>query len=682
MSAQFSLKATFGMIPKTSVLEEKENKLKHEFEEFTAYSESEELARYKELEAFITSKEFEDIKKEINSKKYPGSEPFEKEKKYKELKKSKRIKTYYQVKDSKELKDYESFKGSDKLANYQELDLFFTSPEFEEFKKSLIQQKEEKTKEIKEKQANYKNLKSKYKWFFALKDSKQLADFNNFKDSKELEDFESRKEYIDSVNFDELKVDLENKKKEKQDELNQITSRFNELKGIKKSVKKGEEFEEKDEFDNLQRTINSKEHQKAIKELKLENLDEFKKLKAFQKLEKSSQIKNYFKFKESEKYKNFLELEGTEEIDSYLELEKEVNSTEFKSLIAEVKNIKFENTEEYKKQQAYKSLKKSSEIKQYFKFKDSEKLAIYKELNESQEISDFEDLEAYINSDEFKEEKKYLLVKDKFKLSEEFKQAEEFKGLKNSEKIKWYLKLEKHNDFATLNEWELSFEDDFDGTKLDADKWMSGYYWGKNLLNDDYVQVNEKQFYKESNLELSNSNLKIVTRQEKVLGKVWDPSMGFYNKELDYTSGLINTGQYFRQQYGLFKAKIKVSHSYPIHHAFWLLGEKITPEIDIFKYGKKSASKLEVANYWNGNGKMKKSLGGLNFSKDYFIYSLEWTPEKLVWKINDVVLFEQTEGLPTEPMYMVLSSGISQEGNPMVPASMEVDWVRAYKKSE
>lgn len=685
MSAQFSLKATFGMIPKTSVLEEKENKLKQEFEDFTAYSESEELARYKELEAFVTSKEFEDIKKEINSKKYQGSEPFEKEKKYKELKKSKRIKTYYQVKDSKELMVYITFKDSEKLANYQELNQFFTSPEFEEFKRSMIQQKEEKTKEIKKKQANYKNLKNKYKWFFALKESKQLADFNNFATSKELDDFHTQKDYIESVNFDALKADIENQKKEKQNELAQITTRFNELKALKKLVKKGEEFVENDEFNDLQKTIQSKELLNAIKGLKLENLEEFKKLKGFQKLEKSSQIKNYFKFKESEKYKNFLELDGAEEIDSFLELEKEINSAEFKALIEEVKKIKFENTEEFKKHQEYKSLKKSAEIKQYFKFKDSEKLTIYTELDGSQEITDFEELEAYINTDEFKEEKKYLLIKDKFKLSEEFKQAEEYKSLKNSEKIKWYFKLEKQNDFAKLHEWELTFEDNFDGNKLDADKWMSGYYWGKNLLNDDYVQVNEKQFYKDSNIEVNNGNLKILTKQEKAQGKVWDLNMGFYPKEFDYTSGLINTGQYFRQQYGLFKAKIRVSHSYPIHHAFWLLGEKITPEIDVFKYGKKSPSKLEVANYWNGDDtikKNKKSLGGLNFAKDYFIYSLEWTPEKLIWKINDVVLYEQTEGLPDEPMYIVLSSGISQEGNPAVPCSMDVDWVRAYKKKD
>lgn len=616
MSAQFSLKAKFGMIPKTAVLEEKESNLKQNFEDFNAYLESEEYSRFKELDAFINSKEFTDIKSEINAKKYPASEPYEKEKKYKELKKSKRIKTYYLVNDSKDLNDYISFKDSEKLANYEELNHFFTSPEFDEFKQSLIKQREEKLKEIKDKQLKYKELKKKYKSFFATKDSKQLADLNSFEGSKDQEAFNELKSYIESLNFESLD--------------------------------------------------------------KKENADEFLKLKEFKGLEKSAKIKNYFKFKESAKYKQYLELEGSEEIGNYLELEKEVTSDEFKNEIDAAKNLLFKNTDEFNKQQEYKSLKKSSEIKQYYKFKDSEKLAIYNEINESQELIDFEELEAYINSDEFKEEKKYLLVKDKFKLSEEFKQEQEYKELKKSEKLKWFQKLEKQNNFDKLDEWELTFEDKFDGNSLDKDKWMTGYYWGKNLLNDDYVLVTEKQFFKESNINISNGILSINTKSENVKGKVWDPAMGFYEKDFDYTSGLINTGQVFRQQFGLFKAKIKVDHSYPVHHAFWLRSEQLTPEIDIFKYGKKSASKLEVANYWN-EGDNKKAIGGLNFSKDYFIYSLEWTTEKLVWKINDEVVYEQTEGVPQEAMYIVLSSGILHEGQ-VSGSSMEVDWVRAYTK--
>ncbi|MCK7537093.1 MAG: hypothetical protein MZV63_42100 [Marinilabiliales bacterium] len=59
LKSKFSIFSSLGMIPKASVLEEKENNLKKEFDEFMTYKDSDELARYKELDAFINSPEFE-----------------------------------------------------------------------------------------------------------------------------------------------------------------------------------------------------------------------------------------------------------------------------------------------------------------------------------------------------------------------------------------------------------------------------------------------------------------------------------------------------------------------------------------------------------------------------------------------------------------------------------------------
>ncbi len=86
LKSKFSIYAKMGLIPSTSVLEEKEKRLREEFDAFNEYKKSEELARFKELEAFVTSPEFRTLKKEINAQKYSGSEPFQKEQEYKKLK--------------------------------------------------------------------------------------------------------------------------------------------------------------------------------------------------------------------------------------------------------------------------------------------------------------------------------------------------------------------------------------------------------------------------------------------------------------------------------------------------------------------------------------------------------------------------------------------------------------------
>jgi beta-glucanase (GH16 family) len=74
-------------------------------------------------------------------------------------------------------------------------------------------------------------------------------------------------------------------------------------------------------------------------------------------------------------------------------------------------------------------------------------------------------------------------------------------------------------------------------------------------------------------------------------------------------------------------------------------------------------------------------FSGLDLSQDYFIYTLDWTKDKLTWKINGVVVNEQTKGVPTVPMYLVFSSSITGKTNGAgLPASMEVDWVKCYKE--
>ena len=76
-------------------------------------------------------------------------------------------------------------------------------------------------------------------------------------------------------------------------------------------------------------------------------------------------------------------------------------------------------------------------------------------------------------------------------------------------------------------------------------------------------------------------------------------------------------------------------------------------------------------------------LGGSKFCSDYFIYSLEWTSEKLTWKINDMVVKTQTEGVPQDSMYIIISSGVETDIiNGSLPVSLEVDWIKCYEMKE
>jgi beta-glucanase (GH16 family) len=237
-----------------------------------------------------------------------------------------------------------------------------------------------------------------------------------------------------------------------------------------------------------------------------------------------------------------------------------------------------------------------------------------------------------------------------------------------------------------LKEWELTFEDDFTEGTLDTKKWMTNYYWGDTLLKDTYALPGDKHFYTSGkNLEIADSVLKIITRKETTTGKVWNPLQGFLTQDFDYTSGLISTGKSFRQKYGKVRAKIRMSHA-PVRQAIWMVAETILPQVDVAKM---EQGKLYYGNFWGNiaekggvNKKIRKKTAE-KYTSDYFIYSIEWTPEKLVWKINNKPVLTQTRGIPSEPMYLVLSAGVTNGVTEhQLPAKMEIDWVKIYQKAE
>ena len=152
---------------------------------------------------------------------------------------------------------------------------------------------------------------------------------------------------------------------------------------------------------------------------------------------------------------------------------------------------------------------------------------------------------------------------------------------------------------------------------------------------------------------------------------------------MEYTAGLISTGQSHRQLYGKIEAKVKVEHAHPVKHAFWLVGEKMAPQIDIFRFEDKNAKSLNTGlQLLNGNGPdvISKTVKGARFDHDYFIYSLEWEKGKLTWYINGEKVNEQTKHVPDTPMYIVFSSHLTDEiENLNSTACINVEWIKCYQ---
>ena len=409
---------------------------------------------------------------------------------------------------------------------------------------------------------------------------------------------------------------------------------------------------------------------KEIESLRYKNSDEYSREKEFASLKKAKDLAMYFSTVGGSAIKKFRELDGSEKIGRYEALKSAVSDADFRE---KMKAKDFDSTPEAKKLAEFKQLDSNQEIKDYFKFKASKELENFKNIDGSQRLARFNELKELTATKEFIEKKAWLLDKKRFEKSEEFREVEEYGKLKKDADIIWYFKTKDSNKFDILKHHELIFSDEFDTDKLDPKKWITNYYWGEKLLKDRYSIDTDLQFYTEKeNIEVKNSYLKIFTKPQKINGKAWSPVNGFTTKEFGYTSGLINTGNSFRQKFGIFTAKIKLGDP-ASKSAFWLLGDKITPHIDICR----TTNGKVWFDLFSGANKIAKSTVGARYAGDSFIFTLEWTSQSLVWKINGVEAFRQTENVPQEPMYINLAGGLNKPINGS--SSLEVDWVRVYQ---
>ncbi len=425
-----------------------------------------------------------------------------------------------------------------------------------------------------------------------------------------------------------------------------------------------EESSEPQRFVELEELVTSqdfKDRKKYIQSQRFKDSDAYSRLMDYKAMKKSSLFKAYFRFVSSKFFPDFQKFDNSEEV---------------KKLEAAGED----------KNDEYSTLRKSPGIKAYYKLSRSKDLEAFRKLHDSPELKKFNELENYVNSDEFKSTKKHLESRDKFKKTPEYKQLTDYQELKKSKKLKWYYKCKESGKFNELSKWKLVFSDDFAGQELDRNKWLTSFYWGKKLLKESYSLASDNHFYTDGkNHEVANSMMKLHTRKEQITGQAWDPELGFYPKNFEYTSGLINTGESFRQQYGAFEAKVRMHRSTSVYHAFWMLSDKMVPHIDIFRFSGKKKRRIELNSFWEVKGKRNEirrnsdNVGGIDFSKGFFIYRFEWYPDRMVWKINNTVVKTSHEGIPDEPMYILFSSGV--ESNPSgngLPTTMDIDWVRCF----
>jgi beta-glucanase (GH16 family) len=226
--------------------------------------------------------------------------------------------------------------------------------------------------------------------------------------------------------------------------------------------------------------------------------------------------------------------------------------------------------------------------------------------------------------------------------------------------------------------WQLTFQDEFDGTQLDTGKWVKRYKWGEAQVNG------ELQAYVDDAFQVKDGILTIVGDER---------SATYAGQTFPYTSGVLCS--VFQQKFGYFEARLQVPPGQGMWPAFWLLGKVGSPgvnEIDVHEILGHQPSRAYMTVHWGTDyGSGHQSDGsywdGPDFSAGFHTFGLEWNPDSIIWTIDGVERKRHTgAGVPQVEMYVILNLAIggSWPGPPDAttpfPGRYQIDYVRAYTR--
>lgn len=239
---------------------------------------------------------------------------------------------------------------------------------------------------------------------------------------------------------------------------------------------------------------------------------------------------------------------------------------------------------------------------------------------------------------------------------------------------------------------QVVWEDNFDGSSLDLNKWVYQVGNGTEYGYTTGWGNGERQFYtsRTENVSVSNGTLKLIARSENYGGAA-------------FTSGRIATKGKASWNYGSFEARIKMPTPYldcKIWPAFWMLPDNnnwpTTGEIDIAESGlqyNEGAYNGTIHYNYNGDqfiGTGVKWLGDLD--KDFHKYRVDWTPTSIKWYVDDILQGEADASKTiggtwpfntSNKFYFILNlavggkyPGFDNPNTARYPLTMEVDYVR------
>ena len=258
---------------------------------------------------------------------------------------------------------------------------------------------------------------------------------------------------------------------------------------------------------------------------------------------------------------------------------------------------------------------------------------------------------------------------------------------------------------SNAQNWQLVWEDNFDGYDLDSTKWMQEYGTGAQYGMWGWGN-GELQHYQSQNTTLNNGIAKIEVKEEP--GGITET---FWNQTSYYSSSKITTKGKFDFRYGKVEARIKTIDGQGFWPAFWMLPANgswpCDGEIDIMEQwgnpyltnSTSGAAHIGTCPYSSSSHFYETSsayISSGSYADDFHTFSIIWNEDIITWYVDEIELFSLNPSsfwsIPSQSdwpfnsneWYLMINLAITQSGpdtNTVFPNQMEIDYVRVYQEN-
>ncbi len=265
---------------------------------------------------------------------------------------------------------------------------------------------------------------------------------------------------------------------------------------------------------------------------------------------------------------------------------------------------------------------------------------------------------------------------------------------------------------ASLDGWNLIWNDEFNGNSLDTTKWSCQIGNGLTASGNSGWGNNELEYYTNSpdNVYVQNGALNITALPQTVT----DPNEGTFNVTSGRLRSVTNNSTLFSFKYGRIDFCAKLPDGSGIWPALWMLPSDpsiygvwaASGEIDVMEARGRVTNSVCGTIHYGGTWPANNHLGedyyfsdGKTFDSDYHVYSLIWEQDKLKWYVDGQCFYVLTNdswystAAPNNPFapfdqefYIIMNvaaggmfdGGIVPDAS-AYPATMQVEYVRVYQ---